>query len=489
LFIFLDMKFFSSVLVTVLLLSAVALGINKIGVKVSITQGALDYLKDEMLPVAEAAALTAVIPDMTENVNVPVVGEVDMTLKNMKINRLSVQNSSVLLNSGNSISVGFTGLDLDITLDWHYRESHWPHLADSGSGEGSTTHASGNVALSLGSDSTGHPTAKIASCGMDLSGLSIKLHGGASWLYDIVINLFHKKIVSSLESEICKVLTTDVQTQLDNFLATVPIQHVLGNHLAIDYSLANPNGIVITPSNRLIGSVAGEFFPKGGQPGKAPGKPVTMPDTVADTQFQVFITDFSVESLGFAAVTSGLAEMAITKDMAPALAKDFFATDFYGQYAPGLIDKYGSGTEVSLFLAIHQTPDVIFSTANGIDVKAGVEMTVRAKSAAGKFEDAFTVLLSCDIDGDAEVNNITISGKLTNVSATASLVQSQVGNVDIDGFNDLVQFALSMGLDTLNEILAKGAPLPAIPGLEYVNPSIIYRDDYIVVASDIHFDL
>jgi len=482
-----------TMIAAVLLMSTVAIGAknngDKVGVRVTVTQQALSYLKDEAIPLAEAAALAAEIPEMTETVHVPVVGHVDLTLKNMKINRLSVQNSSIELNPSNSIGVSITGLDLDITLDWHYRESSWPHISDSGSGEGSTTHANGAVGFILGSDMTGHPTAKISTCGIDLSGLSIKLHGGASWLYDVIIDIFHKKIVKALDEGICKVLTTDVQAQLDKFLAEAPVQHVLGDHIAIDYSLADPNGIVITPDSLLIGSCQGEFFPEGGQPGQAPGKPVDMPTTVTDTQFQVFITDFSVESLGYTAVTAGLAQMLITKDMAPGMAKDFFATDFYGQYAPGILDKYGQGTDVALFLAIHQTPDVIFTTKDGVDVKAGVELTIRAKNQAGSFEDAFTVMLTCDVDGDAKVNGTIISGELTEVTATAALVSSHVGNVDIDGINDLVQFALSMGLDAVNEILAKGTPLPTLPGLEFVNPSIIYRDDYIVVATNIHFTL
>jgi len=486
---FFRMKFFAYFFVAVLAMSTVAMNTgNEIGVKVAVTQNALTYLKDVALPVAEAAALAAVIPDMTENVHVPVVGYVDLTLKNMKINRLSVKNSSVILTPSNGISVSVTGLDLDITLDWHYRESSWPHIADSGSGEGSTTSASASVSFIVGSDATGHPTAKISSCGLDLSSLSIKLHGGASWLYDIVIDLFHKKIVEALDSGICKVLSTDVQDLIDKYLSELPVQHVLGDYLAIDYSLADPNGIVITSDDILIGSAAGEFFPKNGHPGQAPGKPVAMPNSVTDNQFQIFVTDFSVESLGFAAVKSGLAEMTVTKDMVPAMAKDFFATDFYGQYAPGILDKYGEGTDCALLLALHQTPDVIFTTKDGVDVKAGVELTIRAMNKDGKFEDAFSIMLNCDIDGDAKVNNTVLSGELTDVSATATLVSSHVGDVDIDGINDLVQFALSMCLDTVNEILAKGTPLPTLPGLHFVNPEILYRDDYIVVATNIVYN-
>jgi len=479
--------------VLLLMVSAVVMSApsnsNKIGMKVAVSQGALTYMKDQMLPAAEAAALSASIPDMTEKTSVPVVGKVEVNIRNIKLNTLSIANSTISLNSGNLISVGITGLKLDISLGWHYRESRWPHVSDSGHGKAKTSRSSGHVSIAVGSDSTGRPTAKFASCQLDMSDLSISLSGGASWLYNAIISLFHGKIVSSLESSICKALTGDIQSQLDDLLRSIPVQQPVGDHLAIDYSLSDNNGIVITPEQFLIASSAGEFYPRNGQPGKAPGQPVVMPDHVVDKHFQIFASNFSAESLGYASVIAGVAEMVVTKDMAPAEAKDFFSTDFFSQYAPGIIDKFGSGKDVVLFLAVHQTPDVIFSQANGVDVKAGVEMTVRAKNSAGAFEDAFTLLLSCDVDAVAKVNGTIISGELTDVSATASLVQTHVGDVDVNGINDLVQFALSMALDTVNQMLAKGTPLPSMQGLDFVNPTILYRDGYIIIATDIKFSL
>jgi len=459
---------------------------RKMGVKVAINQNAISYVKNELLPIAEQAALASVIPDMNEIVHINGIGNVDVTLKNIKLNRLSLADCEILFEPGNVLYFDFTGLNLDITLDWHYREESWPHIADSGSGEGSTTTASGMVPITVGTDSTGHPTAVFSSCNLDLSSLSIKLHGASSWFYQAIINMFHKKIVQSIQNGICGALTGELQIKLSQFLATIPLQYPVFDVFALDYSLGYPGGLVITSDKHLVASAAGEFFPKGGQPGGAPGTPVAMPDSVTDNHFQIFISDFSVESLGYVAVKSGRANMEIYKDMVPVMAQAFFTTDFYGQYAPGLIEKYGS-TDISMYIDLNQIPDVIFTETDDIDVKAGVELTIRCNNSGGKPENAFTMLLSCHLDGDAEVNSSTVYGKLTTLSITASLVQSQVGNVDVSGFNDLIQLAISMGLDAVNEILQQGTPLPAIPFVEYTNPKIIYKKDYAVVATDIHF--
>ena len=473
-------------LATVLAVATANTG-DKVGVKVAVSQAALGYLKDQMMPVAEAKALAAQIGDMEARASVPVVGKVDMKIRDMKLNRLHVSNSTIELVAPSTLAVSFTGLDLDVTLRWHYREVKWPHVSDSGRGEGKTTRASGRVVLALGTDVQGRPTAKITGCGLGLKDLSLKLHGGASWLYNAVISMFHGKIVRAIDSAVCGALTGDVQALLDKMLAQIPVQEPLGKYFALDYSLANPGGIVMTAEHELVASSQGEFYPQGGAPGKAPGVPAAMPNSVANTMFQIFISSFSAQSLGYVAASQGLVRKDFTKDMAPLMAQAFFTTDFYAQYAPGLVTKYGAGKEVALHFEMHSTPTVAFSEQDKAVVRAGVEMTVRAKNAAGAFEDAFTMLLMATCVGSAKVENTVISGELADANATASLVQSQVGDVDLNGFNDLITFALSMATGTVNEILAKGAPLPSMQGLDFVNPTVLYRNGYIVVTTDIKF--
>lgn len=482
------MRIVSLILLATILAVATANTGDKVGVKVTVSEAALGYLKDQMMPVAEAKALAAQIGDMEARASVPVVGKVDMKIRDMKLNRLHVSNSTIELIAPDTLAVGFTGLDLDVTLRWHYREVKWPHVADSGRGEGKTTRASGRVVFAIGTDAQGRPTAKIRECGLGLKDLSLKLHGGASWLYNAVISLFHGKIVRAIDGAVCGALTGDVQALLDKMLAQIPVQEPLGRYFAIDYSLANPGGIVMTAAHELVASSQGEFYPQGGSPGKAPGAPAAMPDSVARAMFQIFISSFSAQSLGYVAASQGLVRRDFTKDQAPLMAQAFFTTDFYAQYAPGLVAKYGAGQEVELHFEMHSTPSVAFSARDKAIVRAGVEMTVRARPAAGAaFEDAFTVLLMATCVGSAKVENTVISGELADANATASLVQSQVGDVDLNGFNDLITFALSMATTAVNEILAKGAPLPSMQGLDFVNPTVLYRDGYIVVTTDIKF--
>jgi len=459
---------------------------NRTGVKVVVSQGALTYLKDQSLPVALQSALSSKIDDMHAKVSVPIVGEVDIDLTQIKLNRLNVSSSSISLNAGNQIQVSISGISMDITMHWHYREHPWPHISDSGRGEGATSRSSGVVGVIIGNDNNGRPTAKINQCKLDLSDLGIHLSGGASWLYNAIIDTFHGNIVSSLQHAVCDSLHNDVQKKLDQLLSTAPVQEPVGKYLAIDYSLAVNNGLIIDPAHRIIASSAGEFYPRKGQPGKAPGNPVKMPDSVVDKQFQIFASSFSAQSLGYAAVAAGICEMLITKDKAPTLAKAFFVTDFYETCAPGLVKKYGSGKDIAMYIALHQTPTIEFTQADNIVVKAAVELTIRGQGEKG-WEDAFTVLLMTTANAVAKVNNVIISGQLIDASAKASLVSTRVGDIDVSAINDLIDFTLSMSMETVNKILANGTKLPSVEGLSFVDPTILYRDGYIVVATNVHF--
>lgn len=457
---------------------------NKLGLKATMRQSGLTYMKNTLLPVAEKKVLASSIPDMKEREKIKVVGKVDVELRNMKINRFHVTQSSLTATAPGYVTVSFAGLDMDATLNWHYRKVHWPHIRDSGRGEAKTTKTQGSVRVRLGTDSAGRPTATIDQCAMKMSDLSIKLHGGASWLYNLFIKMFHGKIVNALDRAVCNVVTGDVQKMLAKIMATIPVQQNVGKSLAIDYHLV---GINATASHDIVLGSPAEFYPQGGSSGGAPDAPVTLPDVVGDSQFQVIMSAFSARSIAYAAMKANLLKRDMTKDKAPAAAAAFFTTDFYGMYAPGMITKFGAGKEVSMHLEVHNTPAVQFNPTSGITVRGSVELTVRARNAAGAFEDAFTIALDTTCAATAKIKDLLIIGEITDAKAKASVVQSQIGNINVDGFNELVVFALSIGQEMANELLAPGTPLPTAQGIRFVNPKITYGNMYLAVTTNIEF--
>jgi len=470
---------------TALLFACAVSGI-KTGAKISMSQNALNNIKNQLLPLALKAAKGANIPDMGQKVKAPVLGKVNFNLKNIRIDTLSVKKSSILFSGKNQLVLSLSDVAIDVRFGWKYRQSSFPHVHHSGKGSCRTSNAAANMIVAIGVDAKGRPTAQIVQGNVNVGSLTIKVSGTASWIYNTILKAFRGKIVSAIQKALNTSLVAQLQNIVNKLLASVPTQRNLGPHLSIDYSM----GFLGISNNRLVAGSNGEFFPKGSQPGKAPGQPVAMPDSIANKMIQFFISSFSANSLGYSIYNSALGSKTISADGVPAAAKNFFKTGFYAQYAPGIIKKFGANSDVQLTLGLKQAPNVIFKQGKKIEIKAGLMLTVRVKDPSSKqYKDAFTALVDSSLHGSLKVTDTVITGHLDDATAgKASLVQTQVGSVQVDGISDLFQFGLSIGQDYINnDVLSKGAPLPTMPGMKLYNPSVVYMDNYIAVVSDMSF--
>lgn len=54
--------------------------------------------------------------------------------------------------------------------------------------------------------------------------LSVKAPGPFGWLYDVLLSLFHDKIVSAINKDVAHALRSDVPKALNAYLSEVPAQ-------------------------------------------------------------------------------------------------------------------------------------------------------------------------------------------------------------------------------------------------------------------------
>jgi len=68
------------------------------------------------------------------------------------------------------------------------------------------------------------------------------------------------------------------------------------------------------------------------------------------------------------------------------------------------------------------------------------------------------------------------------------LLSSNIGNFNISSFLALINVLFQDGVvPVINGYLNNGFPLPIVPGVTFVNPSIGYGQDYIFVSTDISY--
>lgn len=71
-------------------------------------------------------------------------------------------------------------------------------------------HAFIYSACQFAGDDNGHPTLKSTGCSLNIGGLKVHFHGGASWLYNLFDHNIADALKSSLKGQVSAVLQTPV---------------------------------------------------------------------------------------------------------------------------------------------------------------------------------------------------------------------------------------------------------------------------------------
>ena len=115
-----------------------------------------------------------------------------------EIVQTSLGSDGINVLNGQGLQFTISGLFCNTHMNWHYREDSWPHISDSGSADIGVSGVSVVVNIH-GFQSNQRPQVTVLSDGVNIGDLSIHLHGGASWLYQIFVNIFKGQIKDSIQ--------------------------------------------------------------------------------------------------------------------------------------------------------------------------------------------------------------------------------------------------------------------------------------------------
>lgn len=73
-------------------------------------------------------------------------------------------------------------------------------------------------------NSNGVPIVKSSGCAINIGGFSLKLHGGASWLYNLLLKLFRKQIEDAVQKAIDSTACSTIENSLNKALASLPLK-------------------------------------------------------------------------------------------------------------------------------------------------------------------------------------------------------------------------------------------------------------------------
>ncbi|XP_028758053.1 putative BPI/LBP family protein At1g04970 isoform X2 [Neltuma alba] len=307
--------------------------------------------------------------------------------------------------------------------------------------------------------------------------LLIKLKGGASWLYQRIVDLFEGKIASAVEDAISGKIREGI-LKLSSSLQSLPKEISLGETAVLNVSFVN---------NPVLTNSSIEFEINGLFTGK---KEILVPQCFhrePETSFRcgglskmikISLHEDVLNSASLVYFNAGYMQWMVDKLPDQALLN----TAAWRFIVPQLYKKYPN-KDMELNISV-SSPPIIQVTSQDIGATIHVDIIVDVEDAGEVACISVDISASCS----AEILRNDIAGSLRLNGFSTYLKWSKIGPLRMH----LIQLAVSTILRTtvlplVNWLLSGGIPLPYLHGFTLQNAHTFYNAPWITVCSDVSF--
>ncbi|CAI0432176.1 unnamed protein product [Linum tenue] len=222
-----------------------------------LSERGLEFLKDLLINKAIASTIPLKLPRLEKSAKFPFLGNVQMTLTGITIDEIDVL-SSYVKPGDTGVAIIASGMTCNLSMNWYYKYSSWLLPVEiSDKGNASVQVEGMEVGLTLGlKNQNGSLKLSAMECGCIVRGIKINVDGGASWLYQGMIDAFAGRITSAVESTITKNLKDGID-KLDAFLQSLPKEIPVDNIASLNVTfLSDP----LLTSNSIQFDINGLFM-------------------------------------------------------------------------------------------------------------------------------------------------------------------------------------------------------------------------------------
>eukprot|EP01105_Mastigella_eilhardi_P006472 TRINITY_DN18031_c0_g1_i1.p1 TRINITY_DN18031_c0_g1~~TRINITY_DN18031_c0_g1_i1.p1 ORF type:complete len:486 (-),score=129.10 TRINITY_DN18031_c0_g1_i1:99-1556(-) len=420
-----------------------------------------------------------VIPSITKEVP-SLMGPINVTLSGVKMSGFSFDQDTLTLLSNEGFAFQLVGATGQIDLSWSYSQDWWPHISDHGTGTAVIKKMEMAVVVQLGVTADNHLTVAATSVSFDIGDLDITLHGGASWFYQIFIDLFTWLVDDIINDAVEKAVGT-VVSDINNELAVMPVAVAIGNtSLAIDYSFSSP---VITPEYMSFG-VNGEVY-DWHNGSSSVYTCSTMPDTVTGEMAEVFVNQYVLDTAGYSLYETGKLSAALGYYDVPAKYQEVFYTDFYKLILTPLYRAFPHMP--LLFRLSDEAPPVTTFGNNNLTFTVTGRIDCEVINSDNSTTQAFSLDAVVDLDTEVVLQGTNLTFTFDVLAIKMTVAQSSIGSFDVTLIEMAINTVLDIAVALLNEsALHNGIPLPTgFKGLQFSNPDILIATDYLYISSDL----
>jgi len=454
------------------------------GLVATVTQNGLSYGKDVgLLYLAQhLKGIVISLPDQSGSKD-----SIDYTISNIKVQDISIPAGAVDIQAGAGLVISTSSVSATLTANWHGREKIWPHPSGSGTATVAISQTSARTLVQF-SVSNGHPTVNAAGTTASVGNLDLHFSGShLDFLLNLLKGIFKGAIKGDAEKGIADTINSEIDTALNNVLASFPVDFKLGTLAEIDLSLVDSESF---GANFMSLPLHGEFYAQNAH-SEAPYQPTALPtyDAASSSAMaQLFVSSYVLETAGYVNWKAGAFSGVITAAMVPPQSPIQFNTTSFQTIIPSLYKLYPGWAMAARFQAI-KAPIISFSAKSGIlaELQSTIEFDVVSPK-NGSLIPAFTLQLNSTADGTASVTGLNLTGSLTYFNSNYSLVATEIGYFDPRPLESLLTFVLEgVVVPFVNQYLKVGFPIPTVDGLSFVSPKVVVADGYLEVATQLNY--
>eukprot|EP01125_Pyxidicula_operculata_P000328 TRINITY_DN10380_c0_g1_i1.p1 TRINITY_DN10380_c0_g1~~TRINITY_DN10380_c0_g1_i1.p1 ORF type:complete len:495 (+),score=93.26 TRINITY_DN10380_c0_g1_i1:69-1553(+) len=453
------------------------------GVRVTISQVGLEFANKIGAEILQKLIATTTIPDVNGVTDVPIVGKVDYYLTSIKLTNAQFGKTTVVATPGKGIAVSIADITGHMTCDWRYHEENWPHVGDHGTADIDISGSAMDMLIVL-SYQNGEPNVEASGVQVFFEGFKIDLHGGAGWLYDLLVKLFSGDIKRDLDSIIAETVTKAINVNLNQLLDTVPMKQHLANWGLLDYSLINApvvtSGFVTFDAIGMVVDLNNPVPPPF-------SNTINLPQSVnSSAMIQLFFSDFVTTSGVYTAYKQGLLNKNITDSVLPSNFPIRFNTSSFQFMIPQLYAKYPNMMMLAQLIPGYSPQFTVNKT--GLSLGAMYDAYFYVLPPGQNPIPTFTLSSEFNISGSAQLQGLLLTGEINAVDFELELVSSQIGQFDPKSLNTIANIAIkSLLVPELNAYFKQGLKIPVTGGVTLLNPQITYNDHYLSVISDLEY--
>lgn len=320
----------------------------------------------------------------------------------------------------------------------------------------------------------------LLDCGCYVENISIKLDGGASWLYQGIFDAFEAQIGSAVESAVTKNLRGGVK-DLDKYLQDLPKEINVDDTAALNVTVVND----LSLSNSSIGIQINGLFTSHSKD-SFPNYPLKSSQSSVSCLGPSKMLGISLDEKVFNSASTLYYDAKFMRKIIDKVPdQSLLNTAGWRFIVPQLYKKYPN-QDMNLNISLCSPPEIRISSGN-IDATAYVDLIVDVLHERDTIPVACISLVTRG-SGSVKITGNNLAGSVKLNDFSMKLKWSNIGKLYMNLIQPVVWTVIeTVVLPNVNSHLAKGFPLPIIHGFTLENAEIVLSNSDVNVCSDVAF--